>query len=226
MADSNDFVTTYLREIGVQTPVSLLRCVAEATNSPVALELDDWQTLQAEMQVCQRCALCESRQHVLLGAGNRDADVVFIGEAPNAAEDAIQEGFVGDVGLLFDAMLASLGLLREDIYQLNIVRCAPANHRDPKADEFETCQTWLDAELALLKPKVIVVLGRMAAQALLQTDQTMRELRKDWHVYHETAVRVLYHPAYLLRSPRQKSSAWQDFLLLNEYLSESLTVKS
>lgn len=238
-----DFVERYLREIGVQTPVSLVRSGSEPsrTEEPVtqALAADmstsesqpaptkitqvmgtimSIQSMAVEAMQCQRCVLAESRQHVVFGQGKHDADLLFIGEAPNSAEDKLGTSFVGDVGNMFDSMLMAIGLDREQIYSLNILQCLPPNHRDPKQGELDACRIWLNAQLDSVSPKVICVMGRVAAQALLGTDAVLHDLRGEWHSYRGIPVWVSYHPAYLLRSPKAKKKVWADLLTLQKRL--------
>jgi len=234
-----DFVETYLREIGVQTPVSLSR-LGNKTNKveqPVSQVLTDVPVLEQEMDSkailmntadlqsmaveamqCQRCVLAESRQHVVFGQGNATADLLCIGEAPNSAEDELGKGFTGQVGNIFDSMLMAIGLNRAQVYSLNILQCAPPNHRDPKQEELDACRIWLDGQLDYVSPKVICVLGRVAAQALLGTDAVLHDLRGAWHSYRGIPVWVSYHPAYLLRSPKAKKKVWDDLQVIQKYL--------
>lgn len=236
-----DFVERYLREIGVQTPVSLVRSengpsreeqpITQILTTDVPmLELQadsmkaasmntmNLQSIAVEALQCQRCVLAESRQHVVFGQGKHDADLLFIGEAPNSAEDKLGTSFVGDVGNMFDSMLMAIGLDREQIYSLNILQCLPPNHRDPKQDELDACRIWLDTQLDSVSPKVICVMGRVAAQALLGTDAVLHDLRGEWHSYRGIPVWVSYHPAYLLRSPKAKKKVWADLLTLQKRL--------
>jgi DNA polymerase len=208
----------YLREIGVQTPVSLVCFEPEEVVSAVPQPTGLNEIIEQAKQ-CDRCALSQLRTQVVLGCGNHDADLLFIGAAPDAEEDKQGQGYCGEVGELFDAILASIGLTREQVYQLNIVQCSPPNHRDPKPEELHACKTWLDLQIAHVKPKVICVLGRVAAQALFQADATLNDLRQGWHVYQEIPALVSFHPAYLLRSPKQKRKSWEDFILLKRRLS-------
>ncbi len=234
-----DFVETYLREIGVQTPVSLVRSgnkpsraeqpitqvltdvlvlESQAHSKAVNVNAMDLQSIAVEAMQCQRCVLAESRQHVVFGQGSHDADLLFIGEAPNGAEDELGKGFVGQVGNMFDSMLMAIGLDREQVYSLNILQCLPPNHRDPKQDELEACSAWLDGQLDRVSPKVICVMGRIAAQALLKTDDVLHDLRGAWHSYRGIPVWISYHPAYLLRSPKAKKKVWEDLLVIQNRL--------
>lgn len=165
---------------------------------------------------CTACQLSEQRNSVVFGVGNPEADIVFIGEAPGRDEDLKGEPFVGRAGQLLDRMLASLGLDRSQVYIMNTVKCRPPNNRDPKPEEVEACGKWFDAQLKALSPKLICLLGRVAAQTVLETDAPLSAMRGKWHDYHGIPVQVMYHPAYLLRSPRQKHHAWNDLTTLQQ----------
>jgi len=227
-----DFVETYLREIGVQTPVSLVRLgnKKSTTEGSVAYSLDDVEAksmlvntmdlaaMAVEAVTCQRCRLAKSRQHVVFGQGDPDADLLIIGEATNSSEDQQGEGLVGHTGDMFDSMLMAIGLVRKQVYSLNILQCLSPNHRDPKQDELDACRLWLDAQLDKVSPKVICVLGRVAAQALLKTDTGLNDLRGEWHSYRDIPVWVSYHPASLLRAPKTKKKVWNDLLVVQKRL--------
>jgi DNA polymerase len=236
-----DFVETYLREIGVQTPVSLVRLGNEksSTEKPASQSLPDVLRVKAEpkpMSVneldfpsmaeqamqCQGCRLAASRQHVVFGQGNPDADILFVGEAANSVEDEQGEGLVGHVGDIFDSMLKAIGLRRQQVYSLNILQCLPPNHRDPKQDELDACRIWLDAQLDKVSPKVICVMGRVAAQGLLKSSAVLHDLRGEWHSYRGIPVWVSYHPAYLLRSPKAKKKVWDDLLMIQKRFMDLL----
>ncbi|PIP03291.1 MAG: uracil-DNA glycosylase [Zetaproteobacteria bacterium CG12_big_fil_rev_8_21_14_0_65_54_13] len=239
MPASNIFVETYLREIGVQTPVSLLSLQPETAIAPQA-ELSPavsmppvpeplpaapaaeaapvvFKTLDeiaVTASTCRLCSLADARTQVVFGVGNPHADLVFIGEAPGRDEDLQGEPFVGMAGQLLDRMLAAIGLDRDAVYIMNTVKCRPPNNRDPRAEEVKACNLWFEQQLEALQPKMICVLGRVAAQTLLQTDANLGALRGQWHDYQGIPVWVTYHPAYLLRSPQQKQKGWQDLCLL------------
>jgi len=222
---SDPFLTTYLREIGVHTPVSIgssgqapsvsgevLPEVTSDINPPESMSLN---ALSAKASDCRLCALAETRTRVVFGVGNPHADLVFIGEAPGRDEDIKGEPFVGRAGQLLDRMLAGIGLDREQVYIMNTIKCRPPNNRDPRAEEVEACKLWFEQQLDMLQPKVICLLGRVAAQTVLQTDATLGSLRGHWHDYNGIPVWVTYHPAYLLRTPKQKQHSWQDLLALS-----------
>lgn len=175
--------------------------------------LDSWEALQAEVAPCTKCGLCETRTQTVFGSGNKNADWMIIGEGPGQNEDQQGLPFVGKAGLLLTEMLRAIDLDREEVFITNMVKCRPPANRDPKPIEIETCKPYLLRQMALLKPKIIVVLGRVAAQALLNTDESIGKLRGKIHALNETPVVVVYHPAYLLRTLPDKRKAWADLKL-------------
>ncbi|KVT44585.1 uracil-DNA glycosylase [Burkholderia ubonensis] len=192
-------------------PVAELR-VAE---TPVA-ELD-WDALAARVADCTRCRLCEKRTNTVFGVGDREADWMLIGEAPGENEDKQGEPFVGQAGKLLDNMLQSLSLERgANVYIANVIKCRPPGNRNPEPDEVARCEPYLQRQVALVKPKLIVALGRFAAQTLLKTDASIASLRGRVHTYEGVPVIVTYHPAYLLRSLQDKSKAWADLCLARD----------
>lgn len=180
--------------------------------------------LQAEVELCQACALHEKRNTVVFGRGNPQADLVFVGEAPGYEEDKQGAPFVGEAGRLLDRILFAMGLSVEDVYICNLIKCRPPANRDPHADEVKACEPYLKRQLALLDPAVIVALGRFAAQTLLGTQTPVSRLRGQWHTYNGIALMVTFHPAYLLRSPQEKKQVWEDMIMVNQRL-KSATVK-
>ncbi|KWE90473.1 DNA polymerase [Burkholderia ubonensis] len=192
-------------------PVAELR-VAE---TPVG-ELD-WDALAARVADCTRCRLCEKRTNTVFGVGDREADWMLIGEAPGENEDKQGEPFVGQAGKLLDNMLQSLSLERgANVYIANVIKCRPPGNRNPEPDEVARCEPYLQRQVALVKPKLIVALGRFAAQTLLKTDASIASLRGRVHTYEGVPVIVTYHPAYLLRSLQDKSKAWADLCLARD----------
>jgi uracil-DNA glycosylase len=183
-----------------------------APAAPVA-ELD-WQALRVRVGSCTACTeLAATRTQTVFGVGDPDADWLFIGEAPGAEEDRRGEPFVGRAGQLLDNMLAALGLRRGDnVYIANVLKCRPPGNRDPKAEEAAACRAFLDRQIALVRPRVIVALGRVSAQSLLASDAPLGRLRGGDHRYADIPLVVTYHPAYLLRSPAEKARAWTDLL--------------
>ncbi|MXN75207.1 uracil-DNA glycosylase [Burkholderia sp. 4701] len=183
--------------------------------TPVA-ELD-WDALAARVADCTRCGLCEKRTNTVFGVGDREADWMLIGEAPGENEDKQGEPFVGQAGKLLDNMLRSLSLERGDnVYIANVIKCRPPGNRNPEPDEVARCEPYLQRQVALVKPKLIVALGRFAAQTLLKTDASIASLRGRVHTYEGVPVIVTYHPAYLLRSLQDKSKAWADLCLARD----------
>lgn len=174
----------------------------------------DWVQLKQKVAECQLCPLRAGCTQTVLGVGDAQADWLFVGEGPGADEDAQGEPFVGQAGKLLDNMLLSIKLKRGDnVYIANVVKCRPPNNRTPQAEEVATCLPYLHNQIALIKPKLIVALGKTAATALLGKDATLASLRGKLHDYHGIPLLVTYHPAYLLRSPSEKAKAWQDLCL-------------
>ena len=175
----------------------------------------DWAELEQAVSVCTRCRLHESRTQTVFGVGDRQADWMIVGEAPGAEEDRRGEPFVGRAGLLLDQMLHAVGLGRDRVFIANILKCRPPGNRDPAVDEAEACRGWLDRQIALIAPRLILAVGRIAAQQLLETQAPLGRLRGQVHTLRNTEIPVIvtYHPAYLLRSPTQKRKAWADLCL-------------
>jgi len=173
-----------------------------------------WEDLRARVASCVACAeLASQRTQTVFGVGDPDADWLFVGEAPGAEEDRRGEPFVGPAGQLLDNMLAALALERDrKVYIANILKCRPPGNRDPKPEEARACRGFLDRQIALIRPRVIVALGRVAAQNLLASSEPLGRLRDRQHSYQGVPLVVTYHPAYLLRSPGEKAKAWRDLL--------------
>jgi len=172
-----------------------------------------WEELRAAVAGCTRCALHESRTQTVFGVGNPTAEWMIIGEAPGAEEDRRGEPFVGRAGKLLDEMLLAIGQGRESVFIANILKCRPPNNRDPAADEAASCRPYLERQIELVRPRIILAVGRIAAQQLLQSDEPVGRLRGKVHQLDATPVVVTYHPAYLLRSPSQKRKSWDDLCL-------------
>lgn len=176
----------------------------------------DWDALQQQVAACMRCDLHRTRTQTVFGVGNRTADWLVIGEAPGAEEDKRGEPFVGRAGQLLDNMLAAIDLSRaRNVYIANILKCRPPNNRDPQAHEVACCEPYLQQQISLMQPRLILAVGRIAAQNLLKTDMPLARLRGRVHRYGEqqTPLIVTYHPAYLLRTPSDKRKAWEDLQL-------------
>ncbi|MGN6649476.1 uracil-DNA glycosylase [Trinickia sp.] len=190
------------------------------------VSLLDWDALEARVSACERCRLCEKRTNTVFGVGDRAADWMLIGEAPGENEDKQGEPFVGQAGKLLDSMLRALSLSRGDnVYIANVVKCRPPGNRNPEPDEVARCEPYLQRQVALLKPKLIVALGRVAAQNLLKTDVSISSLRGRVHRYEDVPVVVTYHPAYLLRSLPDKAKAWADLCLAHDTYRQVLAAE-
>ena len=159
---------------------------------------------------CQRCKLCSGRKNIVFGVGNPKAKLVFVGEGPGAEEDNQGIPFVGAAGQLLTKMIAAMGYTRDEVYICNVVKCCPPGNRNPEPDEIEACQPFLEAQLNAIRPSVIVTLGKFAAQTLLRTDTPITRLRGQWREYVGIPLMPTFHPAYLLRNPAEKKSAWTD----------------
>jgi uracil-DNA glycosylase family 4 len=178
-------------------------------------EPEIWQTLRKQVASCTQCGLHKGRQQTVFGVGDKNAEWMVIGEAPGAEEDRQGEPFVGRAGKLLNAMLQAIGLLRSQVYIANILKCRPPKNRDPQAEEVAYCEDYLKKQIELIQPKIILCVGRIAAQNLLKVDTPMDQMRGQFYEYpgSNTPVVVTYHPAYLLRSPQDKRKAWQDLQL-------------
>lgn len=171
-----------------------------------------WPALEQAVNTCTRCRLSETRSKTVFGVGNRTAEWMVIGEAPGAEEDRQGEPFVGQAGQLLNAMLKAIGLTREEVYIANILKSRPPQNRDPLPDEVAACEPFLMRQIQLIQPKIILAVGRIAAQNLLKTDTKVSNMRGKRHVYpgSDIPLVVTYHPAYLLRKPAEKRKAWED----------------
>jgi len=213
----------YLEALGID--VWQARELLSATPAPVprrvAASDADWQALRQEVSVCTRCELSRGRTQTVFGVGNTQAELLVIGEAPGADEDAQGEPFVGRAGQLLNSMLRAMGHPRETVYIANVLKCRPPGNRDPKPEETSSCRPFLRRQLELLQPRLIVAVGRIAAQNLLETDTPVGRLRGHVHRFGEqgTPLIVTYHPAYLLRSPGEKRKAWIDLKFVRQELA-------
>jgi uracil-DNA glycosylase len=195
-------------EANVGDPVKALRIIRE--------DLGD----------CTRCRLHkQGRKQIVFGVGNPKAELMFIGEAPGADEDEQGEPFVGRAGQLLNNMIKAMGLRREDVYIANIIKCRPPSNRTPERDECETCSPFLMRQIAAIQPKVIVALGAVAAKTLLAINASMAELRGHWYDFRGTRLAVTYHPAFLLRDPRQKKETWKDLQMVMKELGLPMPAK-
>jgi len=170
--------------------------------------------VQSRVSVCTKCPnLASSRAQTVFGVGNPAAEIMFVGEAPGADEDAQGLPFVGAAGQLLNRIIAAMGLKREEVYICNILKCRPPNNRDPETSEMETCSPYLLKQIELIRPKFIICLGRISAQWLLQTNESLTALRSRTHTFKGSTLIVTYHPAALLRNPGWKRPAWEDMKL-------------
>ncbi len=203
-------------ELGIG-PVWRLR--ETPTAAPLSAPEYTWDTLADAVAHCTACKLAATRTQGVLGVGDRNADWLIIGEAPGADEDAQGEPFVGQAGKLLDAMLAAVGLKRGDnVYITNVLKSRPPGNRNPEPDEVAACRPYLLAQIELIQPKLILALGRFAAQSLLDTDETIARLRGRVHQFQGVPLVVSYHPAYLLRNLPDKARAWEDLCLARRTL--------
>jgi DNA polymerase len=195
---------------------------AARAGAPAAAEGLDWPELERAVASCTACPLCQQRKQAVLGVGDRHPDWLFIGEGPGAEEDVQGEPFVGQAGKLLDNMLAALDISRGDtVYIGNAVKCRPPGNRTPETAELAACRPYLERQIALLKPKIIVLLGKVAVHSLLHDDKSLASLRGKRFEYAGIPVVVTYHPAYLLRNLPDKSKAWEDLLFARRLLQAS-----
>ena len=179
----------------------------------------DWGALREAASACRACGLCKQRKQAVFGVGNESAPWLFVGEGPGADEDEQGEPFVGQAGKLLDSMLSALGLKRgREAYIANVVKCRPPGNRTPTPEEAAACAPFLDRQIDLIAPKLIVALGKTAAMRLLQTEASLGSLRGQVHRYRGTPLVVTYHPAYLLRNLPDKAKAWEDLLFARREL--------
>lgn len=209
----------YLAAMGIQP--WQLKTVSEEPERPLPMATTDWDSLRTAVTNCTACGLCSTRTQTVFGVGNQNADLMVIGEAPGFYEDQQGEPFVGRAGQLLNAMLQSIGFDRSKVYIANILKCRPPQNRDPSPEEVNLCTPFLQKQIALIQPKVLLAVGRIAAQYLLNTKTSLAQIRGKIHQYgpHQTPLIVTYHPAYLLRTPSDKTKAFRDLLLALQTLS-------
>ena len=201
--------------------------IAAPPESALADPAKGLRAIREDIGDCTRCRLAkQGRKQIVFGVGNPRAELMFIGEAPGADEDQQGEPFVGRAGQLLNNMIKAMGLRREDIYIANIIKCRPPGNRTPERDECETCSPFLMRQIATIKPKVLVALGAVAAKTLLAINAPMSELRGKWYDFRGTKLAVTYHPAFLLRDPRQKKEAWKDLQMVMKDLGLKAPPKS
>ena len=177
--------------------------------------------LKNDVIKCKKCSLSDTRTNAVFGVGDFSASLMLVGEAPGEQEDLSGEPFVGRAGQLLDKMLAAIDRSREnDVFICNVLKCRPPENRDPKSDEINQCEPYLVNQIDLIKPKLIVALGRIAGKTLLGVDKSLKDMRKKIHNYHDSNLIVTYHPAALLRNPNWKPYAWEDFKWIRSILEE------
>ena len=211
----------YLQKMGIDVYVSRPGNAAnvvqmdDQVNTPeldTGVAVPEWESLRSQVATCTKCELHKGRTQTVFGVGNVHADWLIIGEAPGRDEDLQGEPFVGRAGKLLNAMLNAIGLQREQVFIANILKCRPPNNRDPEPNEVACCEGYLKQQIAMIRPKIILAVGRIAAQNLLKVDTPIGQMRGNRYEYPEGNIPVVvtYHPAYLLRSPREKRKSWQD----------------
>ena len=190
----------------------------EASTDDLAARTESLEQVAQTAQGCVLCGLAEGRQKVVFGSGPTSADLMFVGEGPGAQEDRQGLPFVGPAGELLTKIIEAIGLRRADVYIANIVKCRPPRNRDPQLDEVTACRPFLDRQIELVQPRVLVVLGRVAAQTLLGTDLALGRMRGEWFDVKGVPTRVTYHPAALLRNASYKRPTWEDMQIVRDRL--------
>ena len=212
-----------LREVAVVESPAVVEAPqpVPAARGSIEVPLMDWNTLRQAVAGCTRCGLQATRTQTVFGVGSPQANWMVIGEAPGADEDAQGEPFVGRAGQLLNSMLKALGLERSQVYIANILKCRPPNNREPRPEEAAHCTPYLERQVELIQPRIILAVGRIAAQNLLQTDTPIGRMRGRVYQFGPRSIPVVvtYHPAYLLRSPGEKRKAWSDLLFAQDVLA-------
>lgn len=206
----------HLGDLGWNDPPELPELRTSRPAGPNNLE-----AIEAQLKDCQACDLSQSRRHVVPGAGNPHARVMLIGEAPGAEEDRQGKPFVGQAGKLLDGMIRAMGLQRNRVYITNVIKCRPPGNRDPKPEEIAACCAFLERQIDLIEPDVIVAMGRFAARWLTGSEKSMGALRGRWGSFRKIPVMPIYHPAYLLRNPSGKPQVWEDLKKIMARLAAS-----
>ncbi len=220
MSDNKDQIRTFVKEeleiFG--GPLYMPESQAEQEPETIQVNTDNHKltSFNSEIHNCLNCPLGASRTKFVFGSGNPDADLMFVGEAPGEREDLAGIPFVGRAGKLLDDILKAIDLNREDVYIANVLKCRTPNNRDPKKEEIEACEPYLIKQIEIIKPKLLVALGRISAMTLLRTKDSLTAMRGQVFDYHGTDMVVTYHPAALLRNPNWKRPAWEDFKKIRE----------
>ena len=192
---------------------------APAPAAVSAGSMPDLATLAKFLEGCPRCKLSRTRTNIVFGQGNPKAELMFVGEAPGRDEDEQGLAFVGKAGQLLTKIIEAMGKKREDVFIANVLKCRPPNNRNPEPDEVASCRPFLEEQIRLIAPKVIVTLGAFAAQALLETDEPIGRIRGRWQSARGVKVMPTFHPAFLLRSPERKKDVWEDMKLVRDFLA-------
>jgi len=211
-----------VREVSIAPPAAAAAAMpATAMPATPAGAGDALRAIRADLGDCTRCKLHGGRTHLVFGVGDPAAQLMFVGEGPGADEDQEGEPFVGRAGQLLNKMIEAMGFARSDVYIANVVKCRPPGNRDPEPDEIEACEPFLKSQIAAIRPRVIVALGRFAVQTLLHDATPISRLRGRWREYEGVKLMPTFHPAYLLRSPAEKKPAWEDLQLVMKEFGKS-----
>jgi len=241
MTDARDVVAhlRYLQELGVvgfsrdaswrvrastaagDAPTDTSKPLEVTAEAGASVAKDLLAVIRTDLGDCTRCKLHQGRTNIVFGVGNPEARLMFVGEGPGADEDEQGEPFVGRAGQLLTQIIKAMGFAREDVYIANVVKCRPPGNRNPEPDEIERCAPFLHAQIAAIKPVVIVALGKFAAQTLLQTETPISRLRGQFHRWADVDVMPTFHPSYLLRNPAAKREVWDDMKMVMKRLSEA-----
>lgn len=208
----------YLNEMGITVFKMKTNISDSSEKQNLSHDINDWTSLEVTAKNCTLCDLCKTRTQVVFGVGDKHAKLMVIGEGPGENEDKQGEPFVGAAGQLLNKILAAIQLSREQVYIANVVKCRPPNNREPKSIEVESCTPYLKQQIALIQPKLIVALGRVAAHFLLNTETALGKMRGETYQYEKIPLMVTYHPAYLLRNPDDKKKAWEDWQKIRDFL--------
>jgi uracil-DNA glycosylase len=202
-----------VRETGIEEILPALNILPSVKLCQTLDEIREW------IGDCQRCKLSPTRTQIVFGNGSSDPALVFVGEGPGAEEDAQGKPFVGRAGQLLTKMIEAMGLTREEVYITNVVKCRPPGNRNPEPEEIAACSPFLKNQLKVLKPRIICTLGTFASQTLLRTEEKISKLRGRFYSYEGMLLMPTYHPAYLLRNPAEKKSAWEDIQMIMKELN-------
>lgn len=209
----------FFRDLGVRDIFLDRPSAASPAASVVPGSMHDLDALKTHLDGCPRCKLSRTRTNIVFGQGNPKAELMFIGEAPGRDEDEQGLAFVGRAGQLLTKIIEAIGRTREDVFIANVLKCRPPNNRNPEPDEVASCRPFLDEQIRLIAPRVIVTLGTFAAQAILETDEPIGRMRGHWKTARGVKVMPTFHPAFLLRSPERKKDVWEDMKLVRDFLA-------